>query len=624
MDGTVVDERGLDAFRRRHLSPGALLELIERHVHVVGQLAVGVGKSYAVDRLLAAPELYQRFDRVLYVAPTWAILNERQVAREPGAVRSMFLRPRPSDRCGPRDGEWRELERRACSALAKQTICPPCPHRRGDEHRCVWPEQFGEISEHQLLLLPEKQLLINRMLVPLVRTVARAGRVLVILDEARLLDARFEVKLELTDLARLRDVLEAIGRNAAHGRWAATINGLLGQEPLDGRLDLPPGIYNHAVEIQRTGRSLFGNEFYNVSYDLSLLAASRPDERWREGEGIRFVGRPLLKCHVLALSANLGAEYAGDRLGSGQVASPFSELTFRHSGTRIINLRNRIGADRYFRKNMPQVLDLVAVLIARNIEQGRSTLLISRKKTKALCVDYLAQRVARWGYRVQFVCEKFDGLPEAPAPTVIPVIHYGTLGVNSFADYECAYCLNSYYISPETLARPVQEASPKQDHVRLGIISDGDRVRRPVVLEGAGGAGVIAKTARIYLDKLELDPVVQAIGRVRYATRPREVVVFQMADLTVQLGEHEVVRSLAELRGLFAIPRAHELDVRFEGQAFAAKKAAGATVAEIAAEAGVSKSTVHRRLASYRALKSPSSSFLRGNDSPCSRAGGCA
>jgi hypothetical protein len=183
--------------------------------------------------------------------------------------------------------------------------------------------------------------------------------------------------------------------------------------------------------------------------------------------------------------------------------------------------------------------------------------------------------------------------------------------VNCFSDYQSAYCLNSYYIAPNTLGHAVQEASARADHVRLGIASGDDRVRRPVVSEGADPAGVVAKTASYYLDKLELDPVVQAVGRVRYATRPREIIVFQMADLTAQLGEHEVARSLEDLRRLLEIPSARELDVQVDGAAFAAKVAGGATVAQIAAEAGVSGRTVFRRLAIHRADSAPSSSFLR-------------
>ena len=50
------------------------------------------------------------------------------------------------------------------------------------------------------------------------------------------------------------------------------------------------------------------------------------------------------------------------------------------------------------------------------------------------------------------------------------------------------------------------------------------------------------------LRKLEVDPVIQAAGRVRFLTRPREVVFFQMDDLARDLGDVREVSCLADLR----------------------------------------------------------------------------
>jgi hypothetical protein len=183
--------------------------------------------------------------------------------------------------------------------------------------------------------------------------------------------------------------------------------------------------------------------------------------------------------------------------------------------------------------------------------------------------------------------------------------------VNSFESYESAYCVNSYYISPATLNNAVQEAFSQADQVTLEIHSGSERIRRPVVVEGADSAGVIAKTAGFYLDKLELDPVVQALGRVRFVTKPREILVFQMADLRPQLCEHDVVESLAELRDLLGIPAAHEVSERIEGANYGAQVEAGCTVAQVAAAAGVSERTVYRRLRAHRTDSSPTNIFIR-------------
>jgi len=77
----LITELDLEGFRRDTLSPEALLEAIEHNVHVLFRVAVGVGKSHAIDRLLAHKPLFKRFGLVVYLAPTWAILRERTIVR---------------------------------------------------------------------------------------------------------------------------------------------------------------------------------------------------------------------------------------------------------------------------------------------------------------------------------------------------------------------------------------------------------------------------------------------------------------------------------------------------------------------------------------------------------------
>ena len=88
---------------------------------------------------------------------------------------------------------------------------------------------------------------------------------------------------------------------------------------------------------------------------------------------------------------------------------------------------------------------------------GRSTVTISRKKSKRLCADYLTARLAGWGIEVTFLIDEDPILPAAPDSRVIPMIHYGILGTNSYANYETVYCLNSFYIREDVLNRHLQE-----------------------------------------------------------------------------------------------------------------------------------------------------------------------
>ena len=107
----------------------------------------------------------------------------------------------------------------------------------------------------------------------------------------------------------------------------------------------------------------------------------------------------------------------------------------------------------------------------------------------------------------------------------------------------------------------------------------------------------------VYLRKLEVDPVVQAVGRVRFLTKPREVITFAMHDLSPEVGTCQDVRSLRELRQALGIPEAKEIDQALATERIAAMRASGRSAEGIAAELGVSRATVFRRL--HGSLKNP-------------------
>lgn len=613
----VVTENDLDRFRRENLSPEALLRVMNTHVRAIAQLAVGVGKSHACDALLESPLLHEQFDFVIYSAPTWSILRERRIVRGTAKcpVPWMMLHPRPKERCGDFAEPWAGFESRGCSTYAKATLCKVCLSLAAGTTDCDWPSQFSRIKDHRLLFCTEQQLLLNRGLVPMVRGITDAKRIAVVLDEARLLDADFTVRLPREDIAAFSDVLEHVPSSGPRDQWQPELARILEwRSPGDLKLDLPPALHREAFQIQKAGIERFGDEFRYCGYDLSLLATSRPDERWISANEIRFVARPFLNCHLLLLSANLTADYAGERLGCGRLASPFANTIFRHTGSRLLNLQSRLGVDRYFGNNHRQILDTFAVLIFRNIREGRATVLISRKKTKSLCAAYLAKRLAGWGVTVRFVHEDYSSLPGTPDPRIVPILHFGILGVNAFEDYGAAYCLNGYYISSRELSKAAQESTQPIDRVAITIDSRPGNVRRATVEEGADPGGTIRSVADLYLRKLEIDPVVQAAGRVRFMTKPREVVLLQMADLRQQIGDHQVVSSLATLRTALGIPSARDIDDYRDGARMRAALDTGLTKVAVAAAERVSVSTVDRRMAALRHLRIPTLYISRESD----------
>ena len=629
----IVTEGDLERFRTERLSPQAILRDVEQSVQILYRLPVGVGKSLAADRLLAHPDTYSRFQLVVYAAPSWNILNERPIVagREKAPVPWRIFRPRPSERCGSRAEEWDILEKHGCSAYGKGTLCRECRGEAGRSSRCFWSKQFSDLRGIGLIFTTEQQLVLNRSLVWMLKNRTGAGRVLVVLDEARLLDTSFEITLEPQDLERFLELIRILRRprgipTKIADAWRRAITFLLSassEELADNPLSLPGALNSRAFLIQSEGTKMLGRAFRYVGYDLALIQWGAPQERWKDSAGrIHFMARPYLNCHLLVLSAHLRAAYTAHRLGKSSIASPFEHVRFHHSGTRVLNLRNRIGADAYFKRNHKQILDFFAVLILRNILQRRSTFLVSRKKSKCLCVEYLERRLRAWGLPVRFVTEAFEDLPREPRPDTIPVVHYGILGVNDFTEYECAFCVNSYYISDRELNRHVQEAEPERFRVMLRIVSSPGMRRRVEIQEKDNPDLDRTALGNIYLRKLEVDPVIQAAGRVRFLTRPREVVLFQMHDLSAELGDCEDAPTLAALRDKMGLPTAKEIDHLIEAHRAEELIGKGFTAQEAASELGLSRRTLFRRLGAAESAKTPYIYIIRLFGTPPAAGGG--
>lgn len=606
----LIDEHALAGFREHHLAPANLLALIERFVIVLFKLPVGVGKTFAAQRLLALPELYARFDLVIYAAPAWNIVRDviAGLDRDPAWPVRRVLEARPGNRCGDLDDRWSDLEVRGCSAVGKAELCgEKCPVAAD----CSWPRQLEDLTKVQLVIMTDQRIALIRNIVHLIRTRSRRQRALVLLDEASVLDGELEIKLGRIQIGQLTHALR--NTRCRHRDWPGVRDQWMGelarllsvrQADLEGtRWQFPPNLHAFAYQIQCAGLVEYGPDFRYCAYDLSLLSTSRSNERWRDSNGIRFIGRPYLDCHVALLSANLTPEYAGHRLGEGPVASPFGGFRFRHSGTRIYNVRNSVGAARYASTHHARNLDTFAALIVRNISEGRTTLLVSRKKLKASCARYLAKRLSGWGLDVAFEVERYDQLPVPPSPRVIPVIHYGIRGVNDFTEYESAYCMTSYYVNGKALNDAVQEFESRHFRAQLEIVHGPDRRRRVQVVGMTGSDEDREWLGNVYLRKLEVDPVVQAAGRVRFMTKAREVTFFQMNHLLPDVGECQDVQTLASLRGALGIPAPRDLDDAVEGRRARDLMDSGFTADAAAAELGISRATVFRRLQAVESLK---------------------
>jgi hypothetical protein len=276
--------------------------------------------------------------------------------------------------------------------------------------------------------------------------------------------------------------------------------------------------------------------------------------------------------------------------------SPFEHVRFEHPGTRWFNINTLDGAAKFFPRNAGRILDFIAAKVAMNIAEGRRTLLVTRKVFARRCQDYLRRRLAELGAGPVKVVRSGWGRHDLGDPRMLPLITYGISGVNLFEHHESAYCLNSFYVSPATVARAAHDIEPTTDRYPVRIDFVGQPRRRVVRVDLPDSREtILPRIAQRVLDQKESDVIVQAVGRVRPFTRPREVITFHAGNLpgvtyTLQF------RSLDQARHFFGILTPGGVEVASRAERARRLKALGRSKAQIAAELGVSRSTVQRYL----------------------------
>jgi hypothetical protein len=593
----VVTELRLDSFRAEFLSTRHLLDLALAYTVALVAVAPGTGKSHAVDDLLENPLTYKRYDLVVYAAPTWALIGERRVLRAISpTVDFEVILPRPRELCGSLDERWSELEAAGCAAHAKVTLCGQCPLRAD----CDWPGRLSleRLWGKRLLIFPEQYLLSVPNMICMLKRQTGAKRVLVILDEARFLDSPYTVAISRADMRRLRDAIGAtVGIKArVSDSWLRSLGDAIGGlNPREARLSFPPLALKHVVAIQATGIRLHGPAFRFVGHQLADYHRSRPDDRCVDERGaLRFELPPALGGDVLVMSAYLEPSYVAHRLDIERVASPMADYKIRHSGTRIFNIKSRLGMDAYYEANSPQILDFFAALIAANVREGRTTTVVTRKKFADACITGLTARLALLRLDVAFA-RTFDDLGP-PDPLVVPVVTYGMVGINALAGYETCLCLNGFYVPPSALDAAVQGAVPDRYKVELEIYVDAANNRRVQAVESIYRGGGFEAVANACLRKLELEPALQAAARVRFSVAPREVWLFEMHDARPLVGEVTEVTTLEAAYAAAGVPKFRDTVRKHRVTGLRAIMAGGKSMRAAAAEMGIKPQTASRWL----------------------------
>jgi hypothetical protein len=605
----VAGPEALSEFRQGLTGERALQWLKESEGRLLITLPVGVGKSeLLVKTVIHMRMVDRRYDLIVVLVPRWDIL--REILRKlPSDLSHITLEPRPRSRCGDLDAPWAQNEAAGCGLLARDELCRICPRREG----CPWPGQYskGRLDGAPLVFATQQHLSLNPGFVGWLRHQTGAERVLVLLDEADLLVQPTRRTIERETLEQFLDAQEAVLRaterpTRAQRLWLDQSRLVAEAATADlqrGRWRFPRIGGDWALAVQRAGRDKGGPAFRFLAYDLDHFARSDPASRERTAGGdLQFACPTDLGDDFIIFSGTIARGLARYRLDPDHrrpgLYSPLEGYCFSHPATRWYNIASIAGAAKYFVRNARAILYFFAVMIARNIGEGRRTLLVAKKAFRGLCAEHLRRRLRELGVGpVRVVTGDWDQA-DLDDPRTLPLINYGLSGVNRFEHCDAAYCLTGYYVNEATVAEAVHDLDASTERYPVRIRTAVDPPRRTATVELPDDReAIVPQVARWVLEQKEADVVVQAVGRVRPFTQPREIITFHAGALP-EVRPTLQFRTLGQARSYFGIPTRRRSEAESRAAAARRLKALGLSHARVAEELGVSLATVKRYLRS--------------------------
>ena len=594
----ISGPKALAAFRG-HWDGKRILELLQQ---CNGRLridwAVGVGKSHNIDLTIEEAVSSGLYDLVIALFPTRQIIEERKwVKCPPRGINLVNLKPRPGCNCGAAmNSRWQVFETNGLGALGRIELCSHCLL----QPECPWPRQFGKsLKGTQVIFGAQAHLERSPYFLDQLAQWSEAEKVLVILDEANFIMKPFQRRIKREQMHVFVDVLNRLNSQRwrkSHAKWQYLCGLLLDASTDDLRShdwQLPWVYHDWSLAIQSCGYGIHGDSFFFLAFDLVHFSRSALESRERATNGdILFAAVPSVSMDFIIYSGTAHQQFSEYRLGS-EFANPFEDYSFVHPQTTWFNIASRLGAKRYFQKNSAQILDFFAGLIARRLREGKRPLLIAKKCFAAFCARQIEERLQKMGVEV---CVAINGWQAdlLSKAAIVPLIHYGMIGTNLFQEFDCAYCLTGYYVTEDAINGILQDLLGSDMKIPLQISIEGRPCRRVAgVLNIEDRLYDLHKLAQHALDHLEMDTVLQAVGRVRPYTKPREVITFQCAGHP----EFEYTRefmSIGEARQHFDINgKRSTLAMELHSQVQSARTE-GMTQQEATALLGVGLRTVQR------------------------------
>jgi len=534
--------------------------------------------------------------------PTRRLIDERQwIQNPPAGVGIINLRPRPVQRCGALESKWRVWEKIGLAALGREELCSNCPHVKN----CYWPGQYGDpLSQARVIYGTQAHLARDPHFIAFIEERTESERTLVLYDETHFLMSPFRRRIYRRHLERFVAVIEIMStqeESPGYEEWLYVCRLLLAAPTCDLRSSdwrIPSWGKKRALAIQKCGWDTYGEDFQYLACDLHQFCRSPIASRERTpGGDLRYTNLPHIRSGTdfILYSGTTTGKLARFRFGR-EFASPFEKVRFEHPKTQWFNLASNLGARCHFMANAPQILDLFAGLVAQRLQEERRPLLIVKKCFIDYCVHGIRDRLHELGWNhVQVVAGATTDPQTLSHPQIVPIIHYGTVGTNAFEAFDGAYCLSSYNVNEEVVDTVLQDLTASDRHIPIRITCDQfPRRRRAGVAHWKHRYYDVNELARLAHQQQELDVVLQAVGRVRPYTKPREIILFQCAEFP-NIPLTREFDTLGEAREFFGIPTMRKRLQQQTTQNVQAGRQAGKTQKQVAEELDISLRTVKRR-----------------------------
>jgi hypothetical protein len=594
----IRGEEQLAKFRQGWTGESTLKRLEELGPRLSYSVPIGVGKSRNVDDTIEAAICSGQFDLAISLLPTRQVLEERRwMVNPPDGIRIANLRPRPHALCGNRrDVLWQQFECASMGLLGRIEICRQCSNRSG----CFWPKQYGKrLRGVQVIFATQAHLERSPNFITQVQNWTLAERILVLLDEDHFVMKDFRHVISRPDLQRFVEALQYVCHDDSDSarQWLYLTNLLLKASTSDLRSpdwDIPYFSPGWALMVQRYGWNRWGAEFKFLGFDLQQFRFSLIGSREKGATGnLSFAAPPYLNWAFVVFSGTANPQFLQFRLRE-QFITIFDDYQFEHPCTVWYNIASRLGMQKYFPHNSNQILDFFAQLVATRLRAGLRPVLIAKKRFRDFCARQMEHRLRECGIADVLIISGRWNEEILALPHAIPLITFGMIGTNLFEHFDCAYCLTGFYVNDEAINAVLQDIVASDRFIPIEIKTEGlPRRRKAGVVDPSHRFYDVHHLAQLALDEQEMGVVLQAVGRIRPYTRPREVVTLQCAEHPT-LSYTREFNSIGEARHFFGIKNFRVRQGQAMHENIATARQAGLSQRQAAAQLEVSLRTVKR------------------------------